>query len=90
MNEHDTLANVLYIDLSKKSSKVVRHTELFRKYLGGTGVATQLLLEECPPGSDPFSPENPIVFAVGPLTGLFPLASKAVAMFKSPHTGNLG
>jgi aldehyde:ferredoxin oxidoreductase len=28
--------------------------------------------------------------AVGPLTGLYPLASKTVAMFKSPHTGNLG
>jgi len=27
---------------------------------------------------------------VRPLNPLFPLASKAVAMFKSPHTGNLG
>ncbi|MCD6575369.1 hypothetical protein J7K97_06830, partial [Candidatus Aerophobetes bacterium] len=30
------------------------------------------------------------MFAIGPLTGLFPLASKTVAMFKSPHTGNIG
>lgn len=30
------------------------------------------------------------IFAVGPLTGLSPLASKTVAMFKSPHIGNLG
>ena len=35
-------------------------------------------------------PENPIIFTVGPLTGVYPLASKTVAMFKSPHTGNLG
>ena len=31
-----------------------------------------------------------MVFAVGPLTGYLPLASKTVALFKSPHTGNLG
>ena len=30
------------------------------------------------------------MLATGPLDGLFPLGSKTVAMFKSPHTGNLG
>ena len=50
----------------------------------------RLLEEDCPPGADPLGPDNPIVLAVGPLIGLFPLASKTVAMFKSPHTGNLG
>lgn len=86
----DTLANVLYIDLTRKSYRVARRAELFEKYLGGAGVAAQLLLEECPEKTEPYSPENPIIFAVGPLTGLYPLASKTVAMFKSPHTGNLG
>ncbi len=90
MLNNDPLSNVLYIDLSKKSYRVEKRDDLFEKYIGGTGVATQLLLEECPQGVDPFSPENPIIFSVGPLTGLFPLASKTVAMFKSPHTGNLG
>ncbi|MEJ2413562.1 MAG: aldehyde ferredoxin oxidoreductase C-terminal domain-containing protein, partial [Anaerolineales bacterium] len=33
---------------------------------------------------------NPIIFAVGPLVGHYPLASKTAALFKSPHTGNLG
>mgnify|MGYP000947944610 FL=1 len=86
----DPLANVLYIDLSKKKHWVERREDLFEKSIGGAGAAVELLHEECPRGADPFSPENPIVFAVGPLTGLFPLASKTVAMFKSPHTGNLG
>ena len=90
MFKDDVLTNVLYIDLSRKKYWIERREDLFEKYLGGTGVATQLLKEECPSGSDPLGPENPIVFAVGPLTGLFPLASKTVAMFKSPHTGNLG
>lgn len=90
MLEGEPLCNVLYIDLSKRRFWVRRREDLFSEGLGGTGVAIRLLEEECPQGIDPFSPENPIIFAVGPLTGLFPLASKTVAMFKSPHTGNLG
>jgi len=90
MLPHDTLANVLYVDLSRKQYYIESRPELFDKYLGGAGVAIQLLSEECPKGCDALGPDNPIIFAVGPLTGLFPLASKTVAMFKSPHTGNLG
>lgn len=86
----DTLSNVLYIDLTQNRFEVKDRCELFEKYIGGTGVAIQLLLEECPQGCDPYDPENPIIFAVGALTGLYPLASKTVAMFKSPHTGDLG
>ncbi len=84
------LTRVLFIDLSAHRHWVEERPELFQKRLGGTGAAIELLQEHCPPGADPLSPENPIVLAVGPLTSLFPLASKTVAMFKSPHTGNLG
>jgi aldehyde:ferredoxin oxidoreductase len=90
MQSSDPLSNILYVDLTRKRFRVEQRQDLFDKYLGGAGVAAQLLLESCPEGCDPLGPDNPIVFAVGPLTGLFPLASKTVAMFKSPHTGNLG
>ncbi|MEA3325358.1 MAG: aldehyde ferredoxin oxidoreductase family protein [Euryarchaeota archaeon] len=90
MFENDPIRNVLYIDLSDKNFRVEARRDLFERYIGGAGVAIQLLHEECPEGCDALAPENPIIFAVGPLTGLFPLASKTVAMFKSPHTGNLG
>lgn len=90
MLPQDTLANVLYVDLSKRKHWVERREDLFEKYLGGAGAAVRLLEENCPKDSDPLSPENPIILATGPLAGLFPLASKTVAMFKSPHTGNLG
>jgi aldehyde:ferredoxin oxidoreductase len=86
----DPLGNVLHIDLSKKRFRVERRSGLFEKYIGGAGVGIQLLHEVCPKECDPLGPDNPIVLSVGPLTGLFPLASKTVAMFKSPHTGNLG
>jgi len=81
---------VLYVDLSRRSFHVENRPDLFEEYLGGVGVAIRLLAEECPPNTDPLGPDNPIIFSVGPLTGLFPMASKTIAMFKSPLTGNLG
>ncbi|NTW33209.1 MAG: aldehyde:ferredoxin oxidoreductase, partial [Bacteroidetes bacterium] len=86
----DTISKVLYIDLSQKSYEVKDRSDIISQYIGGTGLAIQLLLEECPVGADPLGPENPIILATGPLTGVFPFASKTVAMFKSPHTGDLG
>ncbi|MCX8033924.1 MAG: aldehyde:ferredoxin oxidoreductase [Thermodesulfovibrio sp.] len=90
MIKEDTLKQVLYIDLSKKKSWVEERQDLFSKYIGGAGVAIKLLHENCKYDIEPLSPENPIIFAIGPLNGLFPIASKTVALFKSPHTGNLG
>jgi len=90
MLKGDPLSRVLYIDLSRRKFWVEDRRDLFEKYIGGTGVAIELLKEECPRNADPLGPDNPIIFAVGPLNGVFPVASKTVAMFKSPHTGNLG
>lgn len=90
MLKDDPLHRVLFIDLTRKRFWVEDRRELFEKYIGGTGVAIKLLEELCPKNADPLGPENPIIFAVGPLNGAFPLASKTVAMFKSPLTGNLG
>jgi len=82
--------NVLYIDLERKSFYIKNRSDLFNKWLGGVGAALQLYKEEAVKGSDLLSPGNVIVFAVGPLTALYPLASKVVAVFKSPLTGNYG
>ncbi len=90
MLEHDPLRHVLYIDLSKRRFWTESRPELFEKYLGGVGVGAVLLEEECPAGVDPLSPQAPIILTVGPLNGFYPMASKSVALFKSPHTGNLG
>ena len=90
MTDSDPIRRVLTIDLSTQTSAVDERPELFDAALGGAGVGIRLLDEACPVGADPLGPENPIVLAVGPLVGLYPLASKTVAMFKSPHTGNLG
>ena len=61
MLKDDPLANVLYIDLSNKTFTTKKRPELFDRYIGGAGVAIQLLHEECPTGCDPVGPENPII-----------------------------
>ena len=86
----ELLHRILYIDLDRLTYKVSERPDLFDAGLGGTGVGIQLLAEHCPPNADPLGPHNPIIFVVGPLVGHYPLASKTVALFKSPHTGNLG
>jgi len=90
MLSNDPLPRVLYIDLARRRSWTEMRPDLFEAGLGGSGVGIRLLNEECPAGADPLGPQNPIILTVGPLVGLFPLASKTVATFKSPHTGNLG
>lgn len=90
MLEKDTLSRVLYIDVTNKKYWVEDRRDLFSEFFGGTGVGIKLLQEECPPEIDPFAPESPIILLTGPMVGAYPLASKTVAMFKSPHTGDLG
>lgn len=90
MNLKDPLSRVLYVDLTEKKFWVEDRREVFEEYLGGVGVAIKLLEEELPKNAEPLSPDNVIIFAVGPLTGVYPLASKTVSVFKSPLTRNLG
>lgn len=42
--------------------------DLYRKYLGGKGIGTHLLMERSPAGVDPLSPKNPIIFSLGPIS----------------------
>jgi aldehyde:ferredoxin oxidoreductase len=84
------LRKVLYIDLSSGKTWAEERQKLFDEWMGGTGVGIKLLMEECKPGTDPLGPEAPIIFCIGPLNGMFPVATKAVATFKSPLTEELG
>ena len=80
---------MLDIDLNTATSKKVEITHLFERYIGGTGVAAALF-DEIDPAVDPFAPEAPVIFATGPFSSVFPVATKTVVMYKSPLTGNLG
>ena len=68
----EPLDRILTIDLNKLTSRVEKRPDLIQAGLGGSGIAIRLLEEECPPGCDPLSPENPIILAVGPSGWPFP------------------
>jgi len=86
---YENYIRVLFIDLTNKKVKVELREDL-AGYLGGVGVAAKLLEENMKPEADALDPEQPVVFANGVLTSIFPVITKTVAMFKSPLTGELG
>jgi aldehyde:ferredoxin oxidoreductase len=52
---------------------------------GGSGLAALLFGRWGFPDRTWEDPEQPLIFAIGPLTGYFPLMSKVVCAFKSPY-----
>jgi aldehyde:ferredoxin oxidoreductase len=79
---------ILKIDLSSKEYIIESFDErIYKKYLGGKGLASYLLYNLNPPGIDPLSPENRIIFATGPVTGSMTWGSSRYGVFtKSPQT----
>ncbi len=62
--------------------------EIFKRYLGGKGLGSYLLLNQVPPGLDPLSPHNKLIFTTGPITGtILPGSSRYGVFSKSPLTG---
>lgn len=80
---------LLRVNLSDRSFAVENLAQdVYRAYLGGKGLGTYLLLREVPPGTDPLSPENKLVFTTGPATaGVLPGTSRYGVFSKSPLTG---
>ncbi len=83
---------ILRIDLSSGHVRTEPvPEELARKFLGGRGFAAKLLYDELDPATEPFSPANMVVFAPGPLSGVFlPGSGKVTLASKSPATGGYG
>lgn len=97
------MGKVLKVNLSSKSLKVESTSEeVSKKYLGGKGYATYMLykyLKEyekagfSPKDINALGPENVLVFATGPGTGVpgFPSSGRYHVMaLKSPLTGSVG
>jgi aldehyde:ferredoxin oxidoreductase len=77
---------ILEVNLSTGRS-AIRNAPGVETVLGGSGLAAKLHLEYSRPGLDWDDPSQPLVFAIGPLTGFFPLMSKTVCAFTSPLHG---
>lgn len=82
---------ILRVNLSKsKVSEEEIGYSLCRNYLGGSGFVTYFLFKELTPNIDPLSPENKLVFAVGPVTGTSILGgARFSAGAKSPLSGGI-
>jgi len=83
---------VLHVDLSECKTHVEEVDEEFAlKYIGGRGWGARLVWEHLKEDTDPLSPENIIVIAPGPLSGLYlPSAGKTSICSISPTTGIYG
>jgi aldehyde:ferredoxin oxidoreductase len=82
----------LKIDLTKNKAAAELYSEdLAHNFLGGRGFAIKILWDTLKAGTDPLSPENKLIFATGPLTGIgLPNSGKLVIASKSPLTGGYG
>jgi aldehyde:ferredoxin oxidoreductase len=64
--------------------------KLLTTYIGSRGLAVKYLYDEVDPKVDPFSPDNKVILATGPLTGTFaPASARYAVITKSPLTNTI-
>ena len=82
---------ILRIDLSAQTiQKQELDLDLARKFVGGRGLGTYFMTKEVDPQIDPFSPDNRLIFAAGPLTGTSaPTSGRYMVVTKSPLSGTI-
>jgi aldehyde:ferredoxin oxidoreductase len=81
----------LRIDVSTgRADRVALSETLLRRYVGGSGLGTRLLLDEAGAAVDALSPEAPLIFAFSPLVGT-PLTTSAkfAVVSRSPLTDRI-
>ena len=78
----------LEIDLSRGSiEKVATDPGLTELHLGGQGTAAKILWDRVPPETEPFSPDNLLIFSTGLLHGTpVPAANRTAVNTFSPQT----
>jgi aldehyde:ferredoxin oxidoreductase len=84
---------ILQVDLTTGKVSIEKLAEENAKqYIGGIGLGMKLWLVNSKAGVNPLSPENPLVLALGPVSGtMFPTGGNGHAFIsKSPATGGVG
>jgi aldehyde:ferredoxin oxidoreductase len=85
-------ATVYHVDLTRgRVDTSTLPEDVYRAYPGGSALAAYLLMKTIPAGADPLGPDNVLVMAVSPLTGLaISGQSRMTACARSPLTGAIG
>jgi aldehyde:ferredoxin oxidoreductase len=82
---------VAFINLTDDSIEIKPvPLDLRKKLLGGRGINMHFLSQSYTPQLDPFSPDNPLIFGAGLLTGTLGFGSRMNITSKSPESGHLG
>jgi aldehyde:ferredoxin oxidoreductase len=84
---------VLRVDLTTGKTRFEKlDEETAKKYIGGIGLGMKLWLANSKAGVDAFNADNPLVLAVGPVSGtMFPTGGNGHAFIsKSPATNGIG
>jgi aldehyde:ferredoxin oxidoreductase len=80
----------IHLDTGKIETSSISE-DFCTKWIGGYGFGAKVLWDELKPGIDPFSPDNILVWAIGPYPGtILPTSSKYGLFAKSPLTGLFG
>jgi aldehyde:ferredoxin oxidoreductase len=82
----------LKVNLTNSKTTIQKYDEhIAKNFLGGRGLAVKILWDNLKAGTEPLSPDNLLIFAGGPLTGIgLPNSGKLVIASKSPLTGGYG
>lgn len=86
---YQNYVRVLYIDLERRKIRFENRDDLC-EFIGGSGVSAKLFSELVKYEEPPLAPSQPVVFAIGPMSTIFPVCTKAVCSFFSPQTGEYG
>jgi aldehyde:ferredoxin oxidoreductase len=90
--QNDFTAEILRVNLNtEKISFETLEETFYRRYFGGRGLISYILLKEVETGIDPLGPKNKLIFACGPVTGA-PISGSGRNSVgaKSPLTGAYG
>ena len=82
---------MLRVNLKAKTIKTEELNEdLAKKYIGGRGLGTKIMMDEVDPQVDALSPENKLLIVTGPMTGN-PVATggRYMVVTKSPLSGTI-
>lgn len=91
-NQHlFTDTKLLNVSLTNQTSKKLPLSPTdYTQFLGGRGLGVKLVYDRVTPETAPFSPDNLLIFAIGPLTAtIAPTAGRTAIITKSPLTGTI-